>query len=202
MTRRASTNIAWVDVETSGLDPREHGLLEVACLITDSDLNILDEGGYHAVIAHTPEVAAGLYASAVPRVQQMHLDTGLWKAITQSPERKEADVVDIELHDYIKQFKTEDALMPIAGNSVHFDLAFLKEKLPMAAGLFSHRIRDVSTIGGWAYDWYGGLEIRKTNDHTAMRDIRESIREMRFYRDMIFKSQAELEGFRNQEVEK
>lgn len=176
--------ITWVDVETSGLDPRKCSLLEIAVLVTDENLNILDTDGYQAVVHHGFWRARRAYRKAVPFVQEMHTRTGLWDKLEDGKPLKQ---IDQELHSYIAKFSLPRT-SPVGGNSVRLDMNFMDRYLPETATHLDFHMRDVSTVGGLARDWGYGLPwFEKASDHTAMTDIRESIRELRHYREAIFR---------------
>ena len=179
------TCITWIDVETNGLDPRRNRLLEIACLVTDEDLNILDTDGYQAVVRHGLWGARRAYRKAIPYVQDMHTITGLWDKLEDGKPLKQ---IDDELFSYIARF-SPPGRSPVGGNSVRLDMNFMDRYLPKTAGHLDFHMRDVSTVGGLARDWgYDLPRFEKYSDHTAMTDIRESIRELRHYREMIFRN--------------
>jgi len=179
-------NIAWMDVETDGLKTRGGHLLEVACLVTDPDLNILDETGYEAVVHYAEPKARLIRGRANPFVQQMHDKTGLWAELSRK-EAKPLTQIDAELFKYLRQFG-RTRTMPLGGNSVRLDFNFVEEFLPKTYGHLDYHMIDVSTVAGLAHRWYPEIErIEKRSDHTAMVDIRESIRELAYYREAVFK---------------
>jgi oligoribonuclease len=178
--------LVWIDVETSGLDASTETLLEVACLVTDLDLNILDGGGYQSTILWAPQEIARLRANADPFVQDMHEGTGLW-AKCSNPERSlPVEVVEANLLAYITALVPERRTARCAGNSVRLDLNFLDRWLPAVTAHLHYRMLDVSTLTG-AAQWWGGIEpMEKERQHTAMADIRESIAEARYLRANLF----------------
>ena len=179
--------ITWVDMETNGLDPHENVLLEVACLVTDNDLNILDDDGYQAVVRYTDQQAMRAYQAAVPFVREMHTKTGLWKKLTHGTYLYR---IDEELHDYVARF-SEPRTSPVGGNSLRLDMNFMDRYLPLTAAHLDYHMRDVSTVAGLAKDWYGLPPFKKVSDHTAMTDIRECVKELRYYRE-FFTAEAAL----------
>ncbi len=187
---RARSNIAWIDVETDSLDAETGHLLEIACLVTDPELHILDERGFHAVIEYSDEEVAQMRRMAHPVVKEMHDKTGLWdllRGAAATPLRR----VDEDLLAYLRRFG-ERGQVPVAGNSVRLDMNFIDKHLPGVSGHLDYHMRDVSTVAGLANDWYDLPPFVKHNDHTAMVDIRESIRELKHYRELIFKSPNEM----------
>ena len=177
-------NIAWIDVETSGLEAHRDALLEVACIVTDAKLNVLDEVGYHAVIWHSNAEVSELMKASSDFVIKMHTDTGLWAKLSHG---KIISQVEHELHSYLAGFGAPKT-MPLGGNSVALDQNFLKVHLPKVHNHLDYHMRDVSTIAGLAFDWFDLPWFQKKSDHTAMTDIKESIRELKHYRDTVFRS--------------
>lgn len=191
------SNIAWIDVETDSLNAETGHLLEIACLVTDPQLNILDEGGFHSIIRYTDAEVAAMVRNAHPVVQKMHADTGLWLSLSTHPAER-IEVVDAGLFEYLNMFG-QAGRIPVAGNSVRLDMNFIDKHLPKTAGHLDYHMRDVSTVAGLANDWYELPPFVKHNDHTAMVDIRESIRELKHYRDLIFKPVSETTITTNKE---
>lgn len=177
--------IVWGDVETDGLVAHQQNLLEVAILVTDLDLNLLDETGYQATILYTPEQAAQMRAAAVPFVQDMHDTSGLWAKVTDPTVAKPKAQVDAEALAYIQSLVPEKRTARLGGNSVRLDLNFLEEHLPATYGHLHYRMADVSSLCGFA-QWWGGVPVfEKARAHTAMADIKESIAEARYLREHI-----------------
>lgn len=184
------TNITWADCETTGLRPGQGDrLLEIAVLVTDKDLNILDEKGFHAIVEYDEEFVGIMAENADPFVRNMHATTGLWAKLYGSSALPIGQI-DANLVKYLKRFG-EPGTMPVGGNSVRLDMNFIDEYLPFTSAFLDYHMRDVSTVAGFAEDWVGKTNYMKRNDHTAMTDIRESIREMRFYRDTAFRPAAQ-----------
>lgn len=174
-------NITWIDVETGGLDESKDNLYEVATLVTDRNLNILDPEGFKMVVHYPREELEALRNASVPFVQDMHEKTGLWDRLSSGTPLAE---VDTQLHEYIAQF-SEPGTSWLGGNSITLDRNFLRANLPQSFGHLSYRSVDVSTVAGLAKAWYG-LSYEKKLLHSAFSDITESIAELRFYRENIF----------------
>jgi len=179
-------NIVWGDVETDGLIGHKGHLLEIAILVTDADLNVLDEEGFHAVVRYSRGQKAAMILNATPYVAQMHAETGLWDKLD-SDESLSLALIDLRLVEYLSHFGAAGT-MPFGGNSVKLDLEFIREHLPLTHGYLDYHMRDVSTVAGFANDWFDLPWFEKHNDHTAMTDIRESIREIKHYRDTVFQT--------------
>lgn len=177
--------LVWVDVETTGLIAHKEHLLEVAVLVTDLDLNLLDETGYESAILFTPNLAEHVREGADDFVRNMHDTSGLWQTITDPERAKPLERVDAEVLAYVQSLVPEKRTARIAGNSVRLDLNFLEEHLPATAGHLHYRMVDVSTVTGLAQWWGRVPEFEKARAHTAMADIRESIAELRYLRKHI-----------------
>lgn len=175
-------NIAWIDTETSGLDEREDILLEIACIVTDSELNEL--GTFHEVVYFSEAGVARLKRRARPVVVDMHERTGLWDRLTDGTFPRN---IDRDLMLFLEQYGGIGT-MPIAGNSVAFDARFMREYLPNAFGYLDYRMIDVSTLRLLKDRWFPETpKLEKHSDHTALKDIQESIRELKHYREVMFK---------------
>ena len=185
------SNIAWIDVETTGLHAQSNQLLEIACIVTDSELNVLDETGFQSVVYYSKAESNFMRTQAVQFVRDMHDKTGLWEKLPQSGSLTLTSI-DYDLVTYLEKFG-EPNTMPVAGNSVRLDMNFMDQFLPRVSAHLDYHMRDVSTVAGFAEDWYGESNFEKRNDHTAMTDIRESIREMKHYREAIFRSVSETD---------
>lgn len=167
----------WADVETTGLDPTDGYLLEIAAYITDKDLNILDADGYHAVLQHNK---ADAMSYANDYVIEMHTKTGLWDLLETGTLQFH---VDQELTAYLKNFAPEPRQARLAGNSVSLDAAFIREFLPHLSDHLHYRILDVSTCAFEAYNVRGLAPYEKKTLHSAKEDIEESIAELRYIRE-------------------
>lgn len=172
--------LVWLDLEMTGLDPDFCQILEIAVLLTDGDLNLLP-GGYHAVIHQPPSVLRKM--SRV--VRRMHSESGLLDRVRAS--KISLARAEREALAFIrKRCRRGEGIL--AGNSVHADRRFLLRHMPRLAGYCHYRIVDVSTIKELVRRWYPTLPpFPKQSLHTAMEDIRESIRELRYYRETVFR---------------
>lgn len=176
--------IIWGDVETNGTDDHKSDvLLEVAVLITDTDLNILDETGYQAVIYYSEEEVEAIKAKTSPYVIDMHTKTGLWDRL---PQGKPLEQVDAELLAYMKSLVPGEKTARLAGNSITLDRNFMRKFLPLSFNHLHYRSIDVSTLAGLAQYWAAPkVQYRKKTLHSAFADITESIEELRFLRKNI-----------------
>jgi len=172
-----------MDLEMTGLDPATEVIVEIATLITDDDLNVIAEGP--DLVINQPESAL---AAMQPVVVEMHTTSGLLAAIRASQVTLEQ--AGKETFDFIKQHVTEARTIPLCGNSIGTDRRFLAKYLPEIENYLHYRSVDVSTIKELVKRWYPGVEITrptKSGAHRALDDVRESIRELKFYRENVFK---------------
>ncbi|KAI9737305.1 MAG: hypothetical protein M1818_005838 [Claussenomyces sp. TS43310] len=177
--------LVWIDCEMTGLDLDTDVIIEIFCLITNGNLDLLDEQGWGAVIHQPKEMMDNMDEWCT----KTHGESGLTAAVLAS---KTTDVEAADaLFAYIKQYVPEPKRALLAGNSVHADKAFLK-KAPYTKvhDHFSYRILDVSTIKEAAKRW-SSLDVligvpKKKLLHQAREDILESIAEARYYKDAIF----------------
>ena len=178
-------NLVWIDCEMTGLDVAKDSLVEIAVLITDSDLNILDEAGLSVVIKPRPDSLAqmGEY------VTQMHKESGLLPLLADGLEIADAEQ---KILDYIKEFAPEVRTAPLAGNSIGTDRMFLNRYMPKLDAHLHYRNIDVSSVKELTKRWFPKVYFqlpKKSGGHRALADIRESIAELRYYRQTVFVSQ-------------
>lgn len=174
--------LVWIDMEMSGLDPRKDVVLEIATLITDGDLNVIAEGP-EIVVSQPEEVLEGMNDWC----KEHHGASGLTRACLQSDiSLKQAEQLTL---DFIRKH-CDAGKSPLCGNSIGQDKAFLQQHMPDITNYLHYRVIDVSTIKELGKRWYGEtLEYKKANGHRALDDIRESIAELRYYRETVFRSQ-------------
>jgi len=169
--------IVWVDCEMTGLDIVHDALIEVAAVVTDSELNVLGDG---VDVVITPPAEA--LEQMVPFVREMHTTSGLLEVLPGGGTLAEAEEIVL---DYVRAWVPEPGKAPLAGNSVGTDKAFLDRDLPGLAGHLHYRIIDVSSFKEVARRWYPRIYFaapEKTGGHRALADILESIDELRYYR--------------------
>ena len=165
----------------TGLDIRNDALIEVAVLVTDSELNVLGDG-VDVVIRPSGEALAGMGDF----VRSMHTSSGLLEELPQGMTMAEAEAQVIE---YITKWVPEPNKAQLAGNSVGTDKLFLARDMPEVINHLHYRIIDVSTIKELARRWYPRAYFQapaKTGNHRALGDIRDSIDELRYYRAAVF----------------
>ena len=170
--------IVWIDCEMTGLDPQKHVIVEIAALVTDAELNILGEGV--DVVVHASEIDL---AQMDDVVTEMHNSSGLTEEIRESA----VDVNEAEriVLDYIREWVPNARQAPLAGNSIASDRGFIRRYMPELEDFLHYRMIDVSTVKELARRWYPRVyfgQPEKGMSHRALVDIRESIRELEFYR--------------------
>ena len=173
--------IVWIDCEMTGLDPEVDELVEIAVIITDSDLNPLAEG-----IDIVIKPSAASLAQMSPFVTQMHTDSGLINEFDSGVPLKDAEVAVLE---YVSSIISQPGVAPIAGNSIGQDVRFLRAYMPNLVEYMHYRIIDVSSIKELSRRWFPRAYINspeKHGGHRALADIRESIAELRYYREAVF----------------
>ncbi|SEH02473.1 oligoribonuclease [Nonomuraea solani] len=176
--------LVWIDCEMTGLDLSRDALVEVACVITDSELNQLDEG-VDVVIKPPPESLEQM--SQV--VREMHTSSGLLPELAGGVTLAEAESLVL---DYIRRHVPEPKKAPLCGNSIGTDRTFLSRDMPGVDSYLHYRMVDVSSIKELARRWYPRVYFaapEKQGGHRALADITESIRELRYYRAAIFVAQ-------------
>jgi len=172
-----------MDLEMTGLDPDRHVIVEIATIITDDDLTIVAEGP-DLVVHQPPEALSGME----PVVVDMHTSSGLLTAIAEST--ISLDQAGTQTLDFIRAHVPEPQTVPLCGNSIGTDRRFLAKHLPDIENHLHYRSVDVSTIKELARRWYPSNVVnggpRKVGSHRALDDIRESIEELRYYRQTFF----------------
>ncbi len=171
-----------MDLEMTGLDPAIDVIVEIATIVTDDELNIVAEGP-DLVIHHPAEVLAKMD----PFVIEMHTKSGLLAAITAATTTlEEAGQQTLE---FIKQHVPDPRSVPLCGNSIGTDRRFLAKYLPDIENYLHYRSVDVSSIKELAKRWYPKIGLDRTSKngiHRALDDVKESLRELSFYRDHLF----------------
>jgi oligoribonuclease len=174
----------WIDCEMTGLSAHD-SLIEVAALVTDPDLNVLGEG-VDIVLHAGDEALAGM----VEIVRQMHAKSGL----TDEVRRSTVTLTEAEdrVLEYVTKFVPEPRTAPLCGNSIATDRGFIARDMPRLDTHLHYRMIDVSSVKELCRRWYPRVyfgQPEKGLAHRALADIRESIRELRYYRETIFVAQ-------------
>ncbi len=181
-TRPNEFNLVWVDMEMTGLNPDTDRIIEVAVVVTDSDLNVLGEGPVLA-IHQSDEILDGMDAWN----KGTHGRSGLIERVKASTVT-EADA-EAQLIEFLKQY-VPSGKSPMCGNSICQDRRFMARGMPKLEEFFHYRNLDVSTLKELCRRWKPELVngFKKHQKHTALADILESIEELRYYREHFIKS--------------
>lgn len=175
-----SNNLIWVDLEMTGLNPERDRIIEIATIVTDTNLNVIAEGPVFAI--HQPD---SLLAQMDEWNTTHHNASGLVDRVRASTiDETQAQAATLEF----LQRHTSVGKSPMCGNSIWQDRRFLALYMPELEQYFHYRMVDVSTIKElalrWAPEVYNGM--KKESKHLALDDIRESVEELRYYRDRLF----------------
>ncbi|MEU1899159.1 oligoribonuclease [Nocardiopsis dassonvillei] len=174
-------SLVWIDCEMTGLDFERDALIEVACLITDGELNILDEGV--DVVIRPPQAALDRMGDFV---RDMHTTSGLLEELDKGVSLQEAEDLVLE---HIRRYVTEPRKAPLCGNSIATDRTFLARDMKRIDEFLHYRMVDVSSIKELLRRWYPRVYYaspEKNGGHRALADITESIHELRYYRAAAF----------------
>jgi oligoribonuclease len=174
--------LVWMDLEMTGLDPVKDVIVEIATLVTDDDLNVLAEGP--DLVVHQDD---DVLARMDPFVVDMHTRSGLLNEIKASS-MSLAEAGELTLA-FIKQYAPTASTVPLCGNSIGTDRRFLAAYLPEIENWLHYRSVDVSSVKELVRRWYPQVRSdrpRKNGSHRALDDIRESVNELRYYRQRVF----------------
>ncbi len=174
--------LVWIDCEMTGLDLAHDALIEVAVLVTDGELNILGEG--LDVVIHADDA---LLDSMPPVVEAMHAKSGLTEEVRASTVTLQ-QAQDLVLA-YVRELVPDAKTAPLAGNSIGTDRGFLARDMPELDAHLHYRMIDVSSIKELSRRWYPKVyfaQPAKGMAHRALADIKESIRELAYYRATVF----------------
>lgn len=179
MSSKKSNQLIWIDLEMTGLDTDGDTILEIATIVTNTEMEVLAVGPVCA-IRHDDKILKAMDDWN----RSHHTDSGLWQRVVNSSySMREAELVSISfLQEWI-----EKGASPMCGNSVCQDRRFLHRLMPELLGWFHYRNLDVSTLKMLASHWMPASTAvyHKTNRHEALSDIRESIEELRYYRKFM-----------------
>jgi oligoribonuclease len=180
--------LVWMDLEMTGLQPDRNVIVEIATIVTDDELNVVAEG---------PDVVIGATEAQLGEmddvVTKMHTSSGLLEQIRASTITVEdAGAATLE---FLRANVPEVGVVPLCGNSIAMDRRFLRHYLPDLDAYFHYRTVDVSTLKELCKRWYRDVYVRrpqKLTAHRALDDIRESVAELAYYRDRLFRTPDEL----------
>ncbi|MET8157584.1 oligoribonuclease [Sphaerisporangium sp. NPDC005289] len=173
--------LVWIDCEMTGLDLGNDALVEVACVVTDGELNQLDEG--IDVVIKPPQEALEQMSEVV---RQMHTSSGLLSALADGVTLAEAESLVLA---YIQRHVQEPKKAPLCGNSISTDRSFIARDMPAVDAYLHYRMVDVSSVKELVRRWYPRVYFAspaKQGGHRALADITESVQEMRYYRAAVF----------------
>lgn len=172
-------NLVWIDLEMTGLDPALDHIIEIATIVTDSELNVIAEG---------PVIAVHRNDAALEKMDEWNRTThgasGLVERVRAS--RIDAGEAESMTVDFLSLHALRGA-SPMCGNSICQDRRFLAREMPVLERFFHYRNLDVSTLKELARRWAPGVlaGVRKASTHSALDDVRESIEELRHYRRLF-----------------
>jgi len=174
--------LVWIDCEMTGLDLTKDALVEIAVLVTDSELNIIDEGV--DIVIHADDAVLDTMPDIV---REMHANSGLTPLVRSSAvtvAEAEAQVLE-----YVRRHIPDARTAPLCGNSIATDRGFIARDMPLLDGHLHYRMIDVSSIKELCRRWYPRIYYAQPDKgltHRALADIKESIRELRYYRGTAF----------------
>jgi oligoribonuclease len=176
----STNNLIWIDMEMTGLNPEKERVIEMATIVTDSQLNTLAEGPVYVI--HQPD---SLLNEMDSWNTKQHNSSGLVKRV------KESTVTEAEAEAGTLEFLKKYCIpgkSPMCGNSVHQDRRFILKYMPELESFFHYRLLDVSTLKELATRWAPGIAsgLHKDSKHLALSDIRDSIEELKYYREHLF----------------
>ncbi len=177
---KAGDRIVWIDCEMTGLELGSDALVEVACVVTDAELRELDEGV--TVVIRPPDAP---FAAMPDIVREMHTASGL---IEEIPHGTTLEAAEALVLDYVRSHCPDPRKAPLAGSSVYVDRGFIARDMPTLDAHLHYRLIDVSSIKELVRRWYPRVYFNsppKRGNHRALADARESIAELRYYREAV-----------------
>ncbi|MGQ0826591.1 MAG: oligoribonuclease [Actinomycetota bacterium] len=183
---RTDDRLVWIDLEMTGLDVDSDVIVEIACIVTDADLTAVADGV--DLVVHQDDVAL---AAMDDFVRTMHRKSSLLPEIAAST--VDVSAAEAQIASYIRAHVPTAGTAPLCGNSIGMDRRFLARYMPGIEGYLHYRSIDVSSLKELCRRWYPELYRQrpgKAERHRALGDIRESIEELRFYRDQLFVPRA------------
>ncbi len=181
-TPASDDRLVWIDLEMTGLEVEKHVIVEIACIVTDSELVALDDGVDLVVHTNADELA-----HMDDFVRKMHTKSGLLPLIEASDITVGA--AQERVLEYIRAYVPQPNSAPLCGNSIGVDRRFLDQYMRELDGYLHYRSVDVSSLKELCRRWYPEIYRKrpgKAEQHRALDDIRESVEELRFYREKLF----------------
>lgn len=171
--------LVWIDLETTGLSLKKDKIIEIGILVTDTQLNLLDDSGYVGYVKITEEDVSQMNDI----VKEMHTKNGLIEKCKKSL----LTVKDIDKGavEYITKF-VQRKEAPLCGNNIAFDRSFIEYNMPLLTDYIHYRNIDVTSIKQLSKIWRNDIYIKKDSTHEALDDIKESVEELRYYKTKIF----------------
>ncbi|MEY5144882.1 MAG: hypothetical protein RL745_249 [Actinomycetota bacterium] len=179
--------IVWIDCEMTGLDMSNDVLVEIACIVTDAELNELDDGFTTVITA-----PAAKLADMDERVVELHTESGLLPLI---PQGISIEAAAEQTLAYIAKHVPDAGKAPLAGSTIYVDRAFISRQMPSVDKYLHYRVIDVSSIKELVRRWWPKAYFQapaKTGNHRALGDVRDSIAELRYYRATVFQPAGQL----------
>ena len=180
--RADDDRLAWIDLEMTGLEVEKHVIVEIACIVTDGALEPLDAG--IDIVIHADDDALGRMDDFV---RNMHTKSGLLEEIEKSDVAVET--AQARVLEYVKGHVSQPGTVPLCGNSIGVDRRFLDAYMRELDTYLHYRSVDVSSLKELCRRWYPAIYRKrpgKAEHHRALDDIRESIAELRYYREQLF----------------
>ena len=178
-TLKSNQNLIWIDLEMTGLDPEQERIIEIATIITDSNLTIIAEGPN--LIIHQPKE---LLENMDEWNKNQHGNSGLIKAVNESSISEQA--AEIETLEFVSKY-VGNKKSPMCGNTVSHDRRFLTKHMPNLESYFHYRHIDVSSVQELVSRWMNDAQTyEKNGSHRAKEDIIESINELKLYKEILF----------------
>lgn len=173
-------HLVWMDLEMTGLNPESDEIIEIASLVTDGQLNIIAEGP--EIVIHQPP---SRFQKMDEWNRNQHTKSGLWAKVLAS----QVTIADAEKQtlDFLREH-TAPKVTPLCGNSIWQDRRFINRYMPAIDSFLHYRMVDVSSFKEMVQRWYPKIgSVNKRESHRALDDIIESVEELKFYRDKVFK---------------
>lgn len=176
-------DIAWIDIETNDTDERKDGavLLQLAVIVTDKDYNEIDS--LETKFYFTPDEVVAAYEHSIDFVKEMHTNTGLWYQLSDTSNFS-YEAFDRLFLNWLRALQPEAGVLRFGGNSITLDRNFMRKFLPKSFAHLSYRSVDMTSIDMFLQNADGRKQFQKDYGHEAMDDIRASLDQARYHRDL------------------